>query len=314
MLGDLFKKRYLKSLEDFALFYDDFHEYGDRDAPTAFYFVPGIDGVAGQVRFALPSLRRVFGDRIYLRCSYLDEFSAARPIWEKFTLANIDKKRAQIVADLEALAHRRATLYVMVSSNGFYDLLYAYPKLSPAVTDKLKLIWVAVAPDEFRPTPWESIFYRLNGFDHGGHRWFAVPNHNAFAWINPETSTSHTWRQNGQARVFYKNDLESRLSFMGLQWSFNSLDCFNECLRHEIAGSTYPLPIPAYVLVATNDGYWQGRPLADIDLLLDKYLEQKMVLYKDASHLWVLTPDNVCAVLEAAKHSKREPIALRQRA
>jgi len=37
MLAELFKREYVASLERFALFYDDFAEYGDRDAPLAFY-------------------------------------------------------------------------------------------------------------------------------------------------------------------------------------------------------------------------------------------------------------------------------------
>jgi hypothetical protein len=308
MLSQLFKQRYLAALDKFSLFYDDFCEYGDRAAEQAFYFIPGIDGVPGQIRFALPGLHHVFGPRIYVRCLHLDEFSATRPIWEKFTTANIDKKRDQIVRDLRELSQHHAKVYVMVSSNGFYDFLYAYGQLGAAVLAKAELLWVSVAPDFFRPTLWEGIFYRFNGFDHNGYRWFASPNHNWLSWINPETATSHTWKHNGQKKIFYKNDLESRLSLFGMQWSFNSLGAFNACLEHEISQSQFPLSIPAYVLVATNDGYWYGRPPSDIDALLDKYLSVKQVLHRHASHLWVLVPDNLQALLQAAKEGG-QPVA-----
>ena len=132
MLAELFKREYLASLGCFALFYDDFAEYGDRDAPLAFYFVPGIDGVPGQVRFALPMLLRTVGPHIYVRSLHLEEFSAKRPIWEKFTPANVDKKRERIVADLDRLAGRHEKLFVMCSSSGFYDFLSAYGELSAA--------------------------------------------------------------------------------------------------------------------------------------------------------------------------------------
>ena len=55
------------------------------------------------------------------------------------------------------------------------------------------------------------------------------------------------------------------------------------------------------VPAATNYGYWQGRPAKDIDDLLEKYPNSKTVLHRHASHLWVLTPDNLVALLEAAR-------------
>jgi len=304
MLAELFKRRNMKSLDDFALFYDDFNEYGDRDAQTAFYFVPGIGGVPGQVRFALPSLQRVFGTRIYVRCLHLDAFSASRPIWEKFTRVNVDKKRDQIVTDLVQLGSRHETIHVIASSNGFYDFLYAYRDLDTALVAKLKLIWVAVAPDSFLPNPWEAIFYRLNGFEHNGYRWFALPNHNLLRWINPETTTSHTWRRDGKLKRFFKDDLEFRMSLLGVQWGYASRDAFNDCLEHAIRQTVFPLDLRAFILVATNDGYWQGRPPSDVDNLLDRYLSNKTVFYKHASHLWVLVPDNLDELLQTVERDQ----------
>jgi hypothetical protein len=143
------------------------------------------------------------------------------------------------------------------------------------------------------------------GIVHGGHRWFAAPNHNWLRWVNPETTTSHTWRSGSTRKVFYKNDLESRLDLFGMQWSYNSLGAFNECLAHAIGRSRFPIDIPAFILVATDDGYWQGRPESDIDALLDRYLSRKQVLRRRASHLWVLTPDNMRDLLELARGSVR---------
>jgi hypothetical protein len=297
MLAGLFKRRYLASLRDFTLFYDDFRWYGDPGAPTAFYFVPGIDGCPGQIRFVLPVLQRRFGHDIHVRCLYLPEFSTEQPIWDKFSIANVERKRERILEDLEDLARRHERIFVIASSNGFYDFLYAHGDLPAPIREKTTLLWVAVAPDRFRPSPWETVFYRLNGFEHNGHAWCAVPNNNLFRWLNPEATTSHTWRSRTQRKVFFKNDLESRLSLLGMQWSYLSLGCFNECLEHAISRSTYPIQIPTHILVATNDGYWQGRPTSDIDDLLDKYLGNKRVLKKHASHLWVLVPDNLTEFL-----------------
>ena len=55
MLTNKFIKDYKRTLkEDHHCFYDDINEYGNRDSDLAFYFIQGINGVPGQVRFALP--------------------------------------------------------------------------------------------------------------------------------------------------------------------------------------------------------------------------------------------------------------------
>ena len=80
---------YEKSLKtDYRYFYDDFDEYGNRDASHAFYFIEGIGGVPGQIRFALPSLIRYFGTNIYIKSLHLKEFSSQEFIWNKYTLEN----------------------------------------------------------------------------------------------------------------------------------------------------------------------------------------------------------------------------------
>ena len=77
MLQKLFRRRYLESLKFYKHFYDDIYEYGNRDDPTkVFYFVPGISGVPGQVRFILPSLYQADGAEIYVRCCRHPAFSA----------------------------------------------------------------------------------------------------------------------------------------------------------------------------------------------------------------------------------------------
>ena len=102
---------------------------------------------------------------------------------------------------------------------------------------RVKLLWGACAPDRFAETPWEGVFFRLNGFVHGGHRWFAYPNHNLLRFLNPETATSYSWRHERQRKTFYKVDLESRFVCLNLYWDYISIGCFNAMIEHLTRGA-----------------------------------------------------------------------------
>ena len=154
-LRKLFKRRYFESLEFYKHFYDDISEYGNKENPSkVFYFVPGINGVPGQIRFVLPSLYRRYGRDIYIRCCFLPEFSATKPIWEKYTIENMDRKRATIVADISALLSAYGDVTVVASSSGFYDFVHAYDALSDAAAifieqfKQLKKLALSVGVDE----------------------------------------------------------------------------------------------------------------------------------------------------------------------
>lgn len=321
MLQDLFKSRYLESLAHYKSFCDDIHEYGgERNARRVFYFIPGINGTAGQVRFILPSLFQKYGAHIYVRCCYLPEFSATRPIWEKYTLENVDRKRNVIVRDLGDLLSRHDNVIVLVSSNGFYDFAHAYDDLAgAAAAGRLRLLWGACAPDRFEGSLWESAFYPLNGFTHNGHRWAACPNHNLLQLLNPETGTSFRWRQGVQKKTFFKIDLESRFVVFNLYWDYLSVGCFNATQAHLVRDVAGPLDIESHVLVAANDGYWQGRTQAEITAVIDRYLSRRTVTFKDASHLWVAAPENITEILDrlegggaddaAAAHGPGRPVS-----
>jgi hypothetical protein len=301
----LFRERYLRSLDDYRFFYDDFATYGDpAEADHAVYFVPGINGTAGQIRFVLPSLLRVFGRRLYVKSLHLPEFSSLRPTWMKYSLANVDRKLARIRADLEQLLARHERVIVIASSSGFYDFAAAAGHLPENVLrDRIHLIWGSCAPDQFKPSPWERVFYPLNGFEYDGHRWFAYPNHNLFRGFNPETSHSHQWHEGAQQRCFRKADLESRFRLGGLEWSYVSPGQLGAATRHVVRQIRGPLPCPTCALVATNDGYWQGRPIPVIERTIHRYLSDVSVTFKPASHLWVVTPTNVTEVLRHVKAS-----------
>jgi hypothetical protein len=130
-----FRDRYLQSLHDYRFFYDDVTEIGNADqADYVFYFVPGVNGTPGQMRFLLPSLTRVFGSRLYLQALHLPEFSARRPTWEKYTVANVQRKLTQLRADLTALLERHERVTVLASSNGFYDFAAAATTLPEATS------------------------------------------------------------------------------------------------------------------------------------------------------------------------------------
>ncbi len=302
----MFAKHFMRAYEralsnDYRFFYDDFALYGNPESPHVIYFIEGIGGVAGQLRFALPSIVRSFGTDIFIKALHLPEFSAQQYVFDKYTIENVDKKRRTIVSDLEALAENHKQVTIVASSNGFYDFLYAYPMLGANVLRKAKLVWCAVAPDHFGPTLWEHVFYAINGMTIRGHRWFAVPNANPLRFINPELKWKHVWRHKGAKRIFFKDDLEFRFRFLGLNWDYSSIGCYNEMLAHLTTDARLPLPIKSYVLVATNDGYWQRKPVASITALVDKYLSNKRIVYKRASHLWLLMPENVSEVLELTK-------------
>jgi hypothetical protein len=294
VLARHFQQRYLQSLEDYRFFYDDITEVGNADtARHVFYFVPGINGTPGQMRFLLPSITRAFGPDVYLKALHLPEFSARVPMWEKYSPANVDRKIAQLRTDLRGLLARFERIAVLCSSNGFYDFAAAAGDFDAAeIESRVQLVWGACAPDRFGPTAWEKIFYPLNGFEHRGHRWWAYPNHNAFTAVNPEASTSFAWRDGG-GRPLFKTDLESRFRCGGLQWCYTSPSQLGQAAQRAVAQIRRPWRAPAEALVAANDGYWQGRPRVDIEHRIRWYLPQAHCEFKPTSHLWVVNPTNV---------------------
>jgi hypothetical protein len=84
-----------------------------------------------------------------------------------------------------------------------------------------------------------------------------------------------------------------RFRCFGMLWMYVSISRFNELLAYVRKDATFPITIPSYILAATADGYWQGKPQSEITKLIDRYFVDKEVLYRKASHLWVLTPDNL---------------------
>jgi hypothetical protein len=298
-----FRDRYLESLHDYRFFYDDVTTVGDpATAEHVFYFVPGINGTPGQMRFVLPSLTRVFGSRIYFQALHLPEFSAQRPTWEKYTIVNVERKLDQLRADLAALLARHEHVTVIASSNGFYDFAAASAALAPeTLRDRVHLIWGACAPDHFEPTPWEKVFFPLTGFEHDGYRWFAYPNQNALKIFNPETSNSHLWRDGSQHRRFRKTDLESRFNFLGLEWDYISPGQLAAAAAHVVRQIPGPLACPSHSLVAANDGYWAGKSHEFIERTIRKYLPETHVAFRPASHLWVVTPSYVTELFRDVK-------------
>ncbi len=305
MFQKLFKRCYLESLKFYKHFYDDIYEYGNRDDPTkVFYFIPGISGVPGQVRFILPSLYHAYGAEIYVRCCHHPAFSATVPIWDKYTTANVDDKHHLIIKDLSELLSSYGEVVIIVSSSGFYNFVSAWQAMNDASAAKrLKLLWGACAPDHFEESRWEGLFFRLNGFVTNGHRWFAYPNHNLFRFINPEMTTSVTWSYEALRKTFYKIDLESRFVCFNLYWDYISIGCFNEMLEHLVNGASRVIPIETHVLVATNDGFWQGRGAAEVREVISRYVVPKTMMFKNASHLWVVTPENATALLQRLEDS-----------
>ena len=299
MFQERFRRAYLASLKHHRFFYDDICEYGRPDgSKVCIYFIAGMNGTPGQIRFAFPSFVRRFGREIYVRGCYLPEFAATRPIWEKYLPGAAAAKRDQVARDLRELLDRFAHVYIIASSNGFYDLWAAAPRLPPDWEQRATLLWVACAPDHFEPSPWVSFFARWTGFHHQGFLWAALPNSNWLTWINPETSTHLRWRWGQERRLFHKEDVESRFWVAGLRWVYMSPDAFNDYLRVALEGARPPLAVNAYVLAASRDGYWYGRPPEALERTVDRYLSRREILRRPTSHLWVVTPDHLADYLD----------------
>ena len=300
-LKDHFERCYLKSLNEYRFFYDDVYEYGHAEtARHIFYFIPGLNGAPGQIRFALPGFHRVLQNDFYIRCLYLSEFSARIPVWEKYTPANLESRRATIREDLANLTTQYGRIYVVASSTGFYDFAAAVRECSDQIRKSVTLLWVAAAPDHVEPTRWETLFYPLNGIERDGYRWTALPNHNVLSFFNPETRTTFRWQSECGSQVLYKHNLESRFRAHWISWAYFSRDCTNSVLRHCTDCVSEPLDIEAYVLAAKGDGYWQGKSPDGMKRVIGKYLSNTQYLWRRASHLWVSIPQNTSELLELA--------------
>jgi hypothetical protein len=297
---ELFKSRYHDSIKFYKSFYDDIAEYGNPvKARYAFYFVPGFNGVPGQVRFALNSLVLSFGPDIYVRCLHLKEFAAARPVWDKYTRESMERKRNTFARDVEELCNKFEHLTIIVSSSGFYEFLAAFTRLPDNIKPRIKLAWIACAPDWSERSKWEPVFYSMNGFTLNGHRWFAYPNHNWLAFINPECTTDKKWKFGPQRKTFFKSDLESRFYVWGLLWDYLSFDLYNWVTESNLEISCYPIDIDCAVMVATDDGYWLGKQKSEIETVINRYLSKAKILYRKTTHLWVTVPENITAITHA---------------
>jgi hypothetical protein len=301
MLSEQFKSAYLTSLtNNFRSFYDDVHEYGNPKSSHCIYFIHGTDGAPGQIRFSLPAASRFFNADMYVKGLFTPEFSCRNPIWEKYSVANLEKKVATIINDLNILAQRYSTVMVFCSSNGFYDFYAATAGLSAATKASLKLFWVACAPDRFEDTHWEGLFFRLNGFVHKDCSWVALPNSNYLRWFNPEVPYRYKCRAQKPYKYLYKHDIESRFFMYGSLWSYFSITCFNDCLSYLTNHSNEKLTIPTYVLTAEYDGYWQGKTMSDMRQIMQRYIENPIILSRPTSHLWIAAPEHVYALLQKA--------------
>jgi hypothetical protein len=259
-----------------------------------------LNGVPGQVRFAMPAIKKIFGKDVHIKCLYLDEFSAQQPIWIKFTFDNVEKKATTILADLTDLLRDFDKVDISASSSGFYDFANAYGKGLDALKDRLTLFWVACAPPQFKTSAWDAIFYKLNGFQHQSYRWVAFPNMDLLRFIHSETSTKFKWKVNQESKSLFKVDLESRFRCGNSLWFYASVDCFNACLTHAVRQQHFPLDVTTYILAADKDGYWDHAPQAEMTAILHQYVKSPKILFKKMSHLWVAVPDNITELLRMA--------------
>jgi hypothetical protein len=290
-----FLRAYRRSLNDLRLFYDDIAEIGNpASADAAFYYVPGIGGTPGQMRFALPAMEHAFGSRIYAKAASLPEFSARVPIWEKYSAENAARKLAELRRDLAMMCRRFHCFVVVCSSNGLYDFLAAASTFPAGeLESRVALAWISCAPDQYAESPWEKVFYPLNGLRWGDHRWFAYPNHDALAWLNPEATSSYAWRDGHQSRSFVKRDLESRFDLAGLEWDYVSPRQLGEAAGDVIRQISRPWQGKAEALISAHDGYWQGAPKEQVLATVRRYVPEAHPHFRAGSHIWVANPTNL---------------------
>ncbi len=294
MLSSYFKEKYKQHLKTaYTLYYDDLSEYGNPATATKiFYFIPGFDGVPGQIRFVIPSLIRKFGKNIYIKCLYLNEYSSQKAIWEKYTLDNCDKKKDVVAQDLLNLAKHHPHIHVIALSNGFYDFAYATTELA-AIMSRLTLYWAACAPDSFLNNVLFNQMYKLNGFKEKEYRWAAIPSHNWLAILNPELARTYTWKKGLESRTFHIDDLITRFPCCKLMWFYISIDAMNAYVERCLMNIRHPLNIHSYALIASNDGFWPNNKAEDKIKILKKYLANPATLTKKNSHCWVAEPSNM---------------------
>ena len=296
LLTDRFLRCYHESLHHYKNFYDDLEQVGNPDDCTeAFYFIPGFNGTPGQMRFGLPSLVKKFGHKLFMKSLCLQEFSSHLPTWMKYSELNLHRRRQKIVADLEAMSTRFPRVRVIVSSTGFYDFLAVHAQINRADCEHI-LYWVSCAPDHFDRPRLEKYFYALNGFTFAGNRWHAYPNQQQLRFINPECSTQKRWRHKPQRKTFFKDDLESRFFCFGLLWDYASSDCVSQMLQGNLdlyRAHGQPIELETHVLAATKDGFWDDSRPEVIQQTLDRFLVNPRVIFKETSHLWVVTPEHL---------------------
>jgi hypothetical protein len=88
-----------------------------------------------------------------------------------------------------------------------------------------------------------------------------------------------------------------------------STECAKWVIDQNLSNIQHQIEIPSYVLAATNDGYWQNKPLHDIRRCINKYLAKSTVHFKNNSHLWVNEPQNLAEIISAAVSSDvRDPV------
>ena len=294
-LARKFVAAYHRSLSDYRLFFDDISEIGDPDlAAHAFYYVPGINGSAGQMRFALPSLTRTFGPRIYVKALSAPDFSSRAPVWDKYTIPNTERKLTRLRADLASLLRRFEQFVVVCSSNGMYDFLAAAAAFAPGeLESRIHLVWIACAPDQYAPTIWQRVFFPLNGIEAHGHTWFAYPNHEVLRGLNPETGNFLPWHEGHQQRKFDRLDLASRFHCLGLRWDYISTSQLGEVAQYVGARIHRPWAGPVDTLIAADDGYWQGASYDAVLNVIRRYVPEARCVIRSGSHAGVVTPTNL---------------------
>ena len=301
MLSRFLLKAYRRALAKPGCYYTNQFEFecNSNDPEVVIYFIHGLGGAPGQAALLLPTLQSLIGGRFYLRSMHIPELDVSREFDQRYDSGTADRIRTRVIQDLQDLAatYPGRKIIIAASSHAMYDFVYAYPLIPTAILKRLTLVWLACASDDYahleaRYHRFLMLFYAVNGFDKGDYKWYFGINNNLLRFINPETRTSFSYRDDtGRKITYFKRDIEMRFKWLGLQWTDPTcVHYVRDYLGRQIDKASRITDIRCYVLAGSHDGYWHDTSESNFRATIERYVTQYELTLVPTSHLWCVMP------------------------
>ena len=315
MLNRILLKAYRRALASPGRYYTNQCEFecNHDDPEVVIYFIHGLGGAPGQAALLLPTLQSLLGNTFYLRSMHIPELDVGLEFYDRYGADTADLIRARIVEDLDKLTetYPGRRIFVAASSHALYDFIYAYPCLSGSIVEKLVLVWLACASDDYahleaRYHRFLKLFYAINGFDRGDYKWYFGINHNLLRFINTETRTSFSYRDDSGRKITYlKRDIEMRFKCLGLQWTDPiCVHYVRDYLDRQIENASPISDIRCHVLAGKNDGYWHDTSEGNFRATISRYVADYELTLVPTSHLWCVMPPYAAPFLDEVFRSE----------